>query len=365
MKVNNNGFVVTVGGANTELILESDIRLDEKHVVPEDKRRDTVGGSSLNHTCRLLAMGQPVIPILPIAQDERGDRIVNAIKLAAEKGGIDPPDVRRIDGEHTTPHTTIIVGSNRQRTLFNEPTDAIDLFERQVKECLENIDGKTVHAIMIGHIHADAASKCRITRSVIERFRGKGSYIFVNPGSSQYKQGADLLNDLHGADCIQLNKKETQLFHKASSVKCASDQLKELLCWLSEKAKLSIITLGHVGAVAKRKNEDEICVAWPYDLRAVGKDSTGAGDAFGAGIVWTELNMGTTDSSLVDRLAVSRLWAAYGCKTPGGADDCPNQKELAKFEKECDANGLAIRKVESLKTEESEFFLQLLQLLRQ
>ena len=100
MKANNNGFVITIGGANTELILNSDIRLDEKHVIPQNDRRDTVGGSSLNHTCRLLAMGQPVIPILPIAQDERGDRIVKAIKVAAEKGGIKPPDVRRINGGH-------------------------------------------------------------------------------------------------------------------------------------------------------------------------------------------------------------------------------------------------------------------------
>ena len=78
-------------------------------------------------------------------------------------------------------------------------------------------------------------------------------------------------------------------------------------------------------------------------------DSTGAGDAFGAGLVsyfidkitelekskgriskkdWVQI---TTIGNFVDAIERARHWAAYCCTTLGAANDCPDQNELERF----------------------------------
>ncbi len=61
-------------------------------------------------------------------------------------------------------------------------------------------------------------------------------------------------------------------------------------------------------------------------------DSTGAGDAFGAGLV---SHLSSADLSLegfkqgIDR---ARVWAAYACCHVGGAANCPTSEELRVFQ---------------------------------
>ena len=109
--------------------------------------------------------------------------------------------------------------------------------------------------------------------------------------------------------------------------------LKEMLEWFSDKCTI-VITLGHMGAVARRKGSDSVVLAWPYDLRRADiKDTTGAGDAFGAGFVSTALKKKglKTDKDLKEAAEVGRLWGAYACTTLGGANDCPGEVDLDKF----------------------------------
>ena len=63
--------------------------------------------------------------------------------------------------------------------------------------------------------------------------------------------------------------------------------------------------------------------AWPFDIDIV--DSTGAGDAFGAGLVATivkhdELSFGT----FLEAVKNARNWAAYACGSRGGASELPD-----------------------------------------
>ena len=85
----NNELVITVGGANGERVLSvkpMEFRLGAKHTL--SPVRIMAGGSSLNHSCRLLAMGFQVFPVLPVVDDDVGQVIVEALEHSAAAGRV-------------------------------------------------------------------------------------------------------------------------------------------------------------------------------------------------------------------------------------------------------------------------------------
>ena len=78
-------------------------------------------------------------------------------------------------------------------------------------------------------------------------------------------------------------------------------------------------------------------MAWPVlDVKKV-IDPTGAGDAFAAGVTsYLSERPKFTTSDFQSAIGVGRVWAAYACRTKGGAGDCPGQKDLLKFQSELD-----------------------------
>ena len=111
----------------------------------------------------------------------------------------------------------------------------------------------------------------------------------------------------------------------------------KILDWFRERCTV-VITLERMGAVAQLKNTEDIFFVWPYELPPdMIVDTTGAGDAFAAGITW-EL----TRRSRIPRqpqawqkiFGHAALCAAYACCHQGGTTDCPNEESLAAFKKE-------------------------------
>ena len=93
-----------------------------------------------------------------------------------------------------------------------------------------------------------------------------------------------------------------------------------------------------IGAVGRLKDSDSVVLAWAYNLSPQDvKDTTGAGDAFAAGLARGALDSPIDDdAALMAAMRRGSLWGAYACTTLGGAKDCPSGAQLQKFARSVD-----------------------------
>jgi sugar/nucleoside kinase (ribokinase family) len=130
---------------------------------------------------------------------------------------------------------------------------------------------------------------------------------------------------------FQLNLHEMRRFFSQRDAKVS---LSDIVQWFKDKDRqiTAIITLDKFGAIGTYKDGSKgVILAWPFEIQDF-VDSTGAGDAFGAGLV-SQL-CGKADFSFAeffDAIEVARTWAAYACRFLGGATDCPDQQLLQEF----------------------------------
>ena len=95
----------------------------------------------------------------------------------------------------------------------------------------------------------------------------------------------------------------------------------------------AVITLDRFGAIGIHKKEpDSIFISWPIlEVKNV-VDPTGAGDAFASGMVsYLCEKSDLSPNNFQSAIGTARLWAAYACRTYGGAGQCPDRETLEKF----------------------------------
>jgi sugar/nucleoside kinase (ribokinase family) len=133
-------------------------------------------------------------------------------------------------------------------------------------------------------------------------------------------------------DIFQLNIHEAKIFFKTSD---KPPTLLEIIHHLSSLEISGIITLDKFGAIGFTKREKEtIFMARPVSLGEEFVDSTGAGDAFCAGMVYKlDKDASFTSDKFKDAMEVARSWAVYACKSYGGANSCPSLETIESFHK--------------------------------
>jgi sugar/nucleoside kinase (ribokinase family) len=344
-------LIVTVGGANGERIISikpEEFSLGKKHTSSAFEL--TAGGSAVNHACRLMAMGVCVCPVLPVGSDQVGQLIIDVLEAAAKAGGVGASfgDVRMkpveavasfgcpSEGVLTTPFSTILqIGPSR--SVFNETNECVnEAFvlhcQRRLKHLL-NRCAPQIKAMMVGHIQADKegaeGNNGSLTELIINKCSERKIPLFLNLGRSQYAQGAKRWASLlEKVTLFQLDIDEVRLFANDLGL----TKLSEIFDWFSSKCTL-VVTMERMGAIARLKGSNNIIIAWPYDLDADEiKDSTGAGDAFAAGVVKSAtLKPLVDDNALSMALELGRECGAYACTKVGGAAFCPTTDELKRF----------------------------------
>ncbi|CAN0379595.1 unnamed protein product [Discosporangium mesarthrocarpum] len=216
--------------------------------------------------------------------------------------------------------------------------------ERHVKRLAR--PGGRPDVVVVGHVHADRERSARnevgfageITEGVLSAPELSGIPKVVNFGSAQFKLGAKrwekVLRD--HVDVFQLDIGEVRRFCRDADLPDGS--LVSILGWFRERCTV-VVSLERFGAIGQLVGSDRPVAAWPYLIDEVA-DSTGAGDAMGAGIVASLALDGfrldsdeETDSPLALALAAGRACAAHACTTVGGAADCPGLDRLVAFEK--------------------------------
>ena len=378
--------VLVVGSAVVEHILtvtDSDhVKIGEKQLV---KRDEFVGGSGVNYACRLMAAGIPALPILPVANDRGGQKIQQYL-LDLAKNNKQPRYVTEFiqDGFFwnvlsNTPQSTILI-SNGERSVFTESIGKVDGYTDFVKTRIEKIHdltGDPIGAVMIGHIQLDKKGSREkagsTTKFLIDTF-STDHKVFVNLGNTQYRLGKEFWKDsLKKVTVFQLSINEAREFFRVGqqTPNDPSWTLGGMFQWFSQENITAVITLERFGAVAQMKKtlgtdqggqnikkKEELYFGWPYEIDNF-VDGTGAGDAFLAGTVSELMSIDKRpirESDFQGAIVIARMWAAYACTKPGGANDPPSPDDLALFKNQTQTFWPVVNSVR----EESELILKLL-----
>jgi hypothetical protein len=335
--------VLTVGGASIEhgYTITGEFDADAKYSSEPQPR--LAGGSSVNHACRLLAMGIDVHPILPLAKsDPLSETIVSALG-AAEKAGharYRRGKLQLPGAQLKTPYTTIIRQGGSRAALNEFSVELMERFRDHGEHHLDGLAGarRPPDVVMLGHVHADRSPPGRgevgFDGALSERFLTSAclgdARRYVNFGSAQYRLGTRRWEALlrEQVSVFQLDIGEVRSF--CADAGLANLSLEAILGWFRERCTV-VITLERFGAIGQLVGSDAPVAAWPYLLEDV-RDSTGAGDAMGAGIVAAMLARPFDDeqepeetrlAKFAAALGFGRVCAAHACTTLGGASECP------------------------------------------
>lgn len=351
-KTRSAALIVGSGNGETILDLRGDLVIGAKHDVA---RAELLGGSGVNYALRMARYdpAMRILPILSIGKDRTGERIREEILNAIETERMPHSllDFVRSDsffcpGIETAQSTVLTTAQSR--TIFRKEQENAEPFRSFVERRISDVQALadvSVRAVMIGHIYADSSKvspkhEGEITRSIINAYWDK-AIVFANFGDSQYLLGHKFWeDDLARLTVFQLSIEEARRFFgdpSAAERVSPSDSrqawsLSSMMRWFQSRGITAVITLDRFGAVATLRGHQDIWLALAFDLDKF-EDATGAGDAFGAGLVYTlcKTNGKITPDRFETALKEARTWSAYACTTRGATSDCPSQAKLDCF----------------------------------
>ncbi len=329
------GNIAVIGGANIEYIVKSktDIVQGSKNFVDIE---ELFGGGGLNYALRLMGTGVSVCPLLYIGNDSLGENIQKSLLSRCDMSSSTYQHISRdnffVEGLNTI--RSIIMVEGQHRTILAQDQNSQNLFLPFLNNQIES--AKNVSSVIIGHIHNDHKninkdSSELSTLFAIDYFNDYKKFIYCNFGATQIEYGFSFWKDkLKSIDVLQLNIDEVRDFFRKDNF---TPSLLEIIDILSTLEISGIITLDKFGAIGFMKNApDTIYMARPVELGDAFVDSTGAGDAFCAGMVSVLDGNRNFDASLFKvAMEVARSWAVYACKSYGGANSCPTAGTIDAF----------------------------------
>jgi len=209
--------VIAIGSGAIESIVRCDapLQIGRKQIVQQE---ESLGGSGLNYTLRLLAAGHPVLPILPVGNDGRGRLIRDSVAIAAGKI-TDRPELakflspgRFFVSRLATPRSTLLVNQG-QTTVFSEKFVEGKDFRKHLEKRFHDIEhglGIVPGGVIVGHIYGDKSNghphvpgEC--TRFIIDYWQDKAP-VFLNLGHSQIELGIAFWEDaIRKTSVMQMN----------------------------------------------------------------------------------------------------------------------------------------------------------------
>jgi sugar/nucleoside kinase (ribokinase family) len=284
-----------------------------------------------------------------VGNDPLGEEIRTHLVETAKRSGVNErvldfcspePAADFFDPHISTPTSTIVVDGSNRTVLAQELRNGerfIEHLEARASQ-LEAVVPEGLDAIMLSHLQSDGRhinpeQPGRCTAYVLERFGSKAT-TFVNFGISQIELGFEFWKKqgvFEHIDVLQLNLTEAKRFFSDNY-----DQrrpLPSIVDKLRREQITAIITLDRFGALGvHRALTDSVIIAWPALEMADVKDSTGAGDAFAAGVMsYLCEHKRVTPGAFQTAIEVGRIWAAQACSTEGAAGECPDQVGLYEY----------------------------------
>ena len=242
-----------------------EIKTGEKLTI--DKNSFEVGGGAVNAATNFARHGHETIVISNFGRDSAANAILNFLQnenvdtsylnFTRKKTGI---SVILLDSE--TGKRTILTCRGASESFIKLEASDLDL---------SNPDW-----LYVTSLNGDMNTCLRF----FEKAKEKDIKIMWNPGMEEIAEKKKLLGLLQDVDVLILNEKEAKTL-------IGGEILEELLVKLARYVKTVIITAGARGSIAT--NGKETYRLAEYEMKTP-KDTTGAGDAFGAGFLSATLD---------------------------------------------------------------------------
>ena len=311
-----------------QMTLESDIERDSylcipySYKIPIEKIKSVSGGSALNTACTLGQLGLKVVTISKVGDDQFGKKQINTLKrFNVNTSGI-------IKTDQTETGISIILSTtwgDRDRSIlvYHGASDTLtpdDINNDNVNQLIEkskwlditsftsDISLKAIEdAIKIAH---DADTKLMFAPSI--------TMISFNKEKT--------MNLMKKSDYLSINKDEAlAIFDKNKSYELLNimyDHIDKNNNILQDETVISI-TDGGNGSYARYKDDVLFCETFNVDV----KNTTGAGDAFSGGFLYSILKNKSIDAILRTANAI----ASHKIQFFGVRKGLPTEKELFHF----------------------------------
>ncbi|MBI4457422.1 carbohydrate kinase family protein [Candidatus Uhrbacteria bacterium] len=300
--------IITIGSATRDVFVKSEaFEVHESAHSPSgfegcfplgakidiDEVNFETGGGATNSAVTFARLGHSVGIVARVGQDANGDEIIRV--LAAE--GVDTGLIQR-DPKEQTAYSMIAVAGSGERTVLVYRGASKELDHEDIP--WNRLKPKWFYVTSLG---GDLA----LMRRIVDHAVAVGAKIAWNPGSAEIKRGLSVLKGLiKSVDVFNLNREEAAVL-----VGVESDQLDYVIRQLCDLPHMAaVITDGPNGAFACGQKTS--LFANVLDVPRV--NVTGAGDAFGSGLIAGLLKKDDLDFAL--RVAV---WNATGVVQQMGA----------------------------------------------
>lgn len=229
-----------------------------------DQIKFEVGGSGVNAAITFAKHGHETIFMGNLARDVGGRAVVQRLNQES----VDTSYINFLSRQLITDTSVILLDSNSgERTILSCAGAGKYLGN------LEPLDLDLIHPDWL--YMADLNGDFAVLQSFIKKARELKIKIMLNPSEKDLSAPQELLKILSAIDVLILNKREAAKIVPGKS-------LTELLYHLGNYASITIITDGPMGGIAKSGDE-----VYRFGIYADAKirDTTGAGEAFGAGFL--------------------------------------------------------------------------------
>lgn len=282
-RLNGSGLLV-VGDVVTDVLVLHDARPGTETDAPADIEVRP-GGSGANTAAWAASLGAEVRMLARVGADS-GDWHHEHLARAGVRPSL------RLDRERPTATIVVMIDPSGERTMLTDRGAGGFLGPADWDDGL--LDG-------VAHVHVSgytlfAERGADLVRLVMERARGRGATVSVDPASTGFLTGFGVRRFVEAtavADIVLPNLDEARLLAGVPDPVAAADRL-------AADYGRAVVKLGAEGAVSVRAGSPPVRVPGT-PVRTV--DSTGAGDAFAAGFLTAYLR------GEPDRVAV-----AAGCR---------------------------------------------------
>jgi ribokinase len=255
------------------------------------------GGSAANVAAWLAAAGIRPALVARIGPDERGRSAEAELRAA----GVDTR--LTVDPEHATGTCVVLVAPDGERTMIPDAATGEHLAPDDLPD---ELPGPGRHLHVAGYALLRRGSRAA-ARSAIERARARKMTVSVDPSSAALLSPA-FLDLARGADLLLPNVAEARVLSGEPEPERAARRL-------AESVREVVVKLGEQGALWTDGREMRRAAAASVHAPI---DTTGAGDAFAAGLLAARVNGASPEEGLAAgcRLAAEAV-ATVGAR-PGG-----------------------------------------------
>lgn len=258
-----------------------------------DKMVLTTGGGATNAAATFGSLGFNVACVTRIGDDDDGKSVLKDLKQFKVKTGL----VHTIKGGQTG-YSALLTASNGERSVLTHRGVSGKFTDKSIT--LSKLNTKWIYM-------SSLAGNVALATRIIKYAAKNNIKVAYNPGSQELKKGLRAFsNILKNVTILNVNLEEAKLLANTNS-----KDVKQLAKKILHSGMSLIITDGPRGSYLA--NEDGIFFAQPRNVKVISR--TGAGDAFGSGVVASLIKGKTAEEALqVGTINAESVIQSYGAK---------------------------------------------------